>query len=83
MEFEFEHTVLESQAGSDVYRKRFYEYMRAPLPTASTDRSRWPTTTVRTPWCCSQSQSAVDRELYHEFCQFVLNNPCVPKNAGK
>ncbi len=31
MEFEFEHTVLESQAGSDVYRKRFCEYMQGAI----------------------------------------------------
>ena len=84
MEFEFEHTVLESQAGSDVYRKRFREYMQGAIANGiygSKPLAYYHGTNALV--LLSQSQSAVDRELYHEFCQFVLNNPLRAENAGK
>ena len=84
MEFEFEHTVLESQAGSDVYRKRFREYMQGAISSGvygSQPLAYYHGTNALV--LLSQSQSAVDRELYHEFCQFVLNNPLRAENTGK
>ena len=84
MEFEFEHTVLEKEPGSDVYRKRFREYMQGAIANGvygSKPLAYYHGTNALV--LLSQSQSAVDRELYHEFCQFVLNNPLRAENAGK
>ena len=84
MELEFEHTVLEKESGSDLYRKRIREYMQGAIAhgTYGTKPLAYYHGTNALV-LLSQSSSATDRALYHEFCQFVLNNPLRAENAKK
>ena len=80
----FEQKVLESRAGSEVYRKRFRKYKQGAISSgvySSQPLDYYHGTNALV--LLSKSQSAVDRELYHEFCQFVLNNPLRAENTGK
>lgn len=84
MELEFEHTILEAQEDSDIYRNRFREYMRGAIEYGiygSKPLAYYHGTNALV--LLSESQNAVDRELYHEFCRFVLNNPLREENTGK
>ena len=84
IEFEFESSILNAREGSGAYRERFRDYMRGARRYGiygTQPLAYYHGTNALV--LLSQSQSAVDRELYHEFCQFVLNNPLRAENTGK
>lgn len=76
MEFEFDEALLEGKTGCDTYRQRFRAYMsnaksnnvygRKPLSYYHGTNAFYD---------LSKSTAAKDKEFYHEFCQFVLDNP--------
>lgn len=76
MEFEFEATILASDPESDKYRTRFREYM-----AGARDNGIYGTRPLayyqgtNAFYDLSVSENVLDRELYHEFCEFVINNP--------
>lgn len=82
IELEFEASILAARPGSDVYRARFREYMDAakrygiygsqPLAYYQGANALYD---------LSVSEDPLDKELYHEFCRFVLDNPMRPQNA--
>ena len=82
IEFEFEATILADKPGSDVYRARFREYMEAakrhgiygahPLAYYQGSNALYD---------LSVSENPLDQDLYHEFCQFVLDNPVRAQQA--
>ena len=82
IEFEFEATILADKPESDVYRARFREYMEAakrhgiygahPLAYYQGSNALYD---------LSVSENPLDQDLYHEFCQFVLDNPVRAQQA--
>ena len=76
MEFEFDEALIDGKANCEVYKKRFREYMSQAKGNGiygSKPLSYYHGTNgFYELWA---SQAAKDRELYHEFCQFVINNP--------
>ena len=76
MEFEFDEALLEGKPNCDVYKKRFREYMsnaksegiygKQPLSYYHGTNGFYDL------WA---SPAEKDKELYHEFCQFVIGNP--------
>ena len=76
MEFEFEATILASDPESDKYRTRFREYM-----AGARDNGIYGTRPLayyqgtNAFYDLSVSENVLDQELYHEFCEFVINNP--------
>lgn len=84
MELEFESSILAARPGSDAYRARFREYMEyakkhgiyGKRPLAYYQGSN-------TLYDLSVSTNETDRELFHEFCRFVINNPLRKQQPGK
>ena len=76
MEFEFDEALLEGKPNCDVYKKRFREYIsnaksegiygKQPLSYYHGTNGFYDL------WA---SPAEKDKELYHEFCQFVTGNP--------
>lgn len=76
MEFEFDEALLEGKTGCDSYKARFRAYMSGAKQNGVYGRkplSYYHGTNAF--YDLSKSLAAKDRELYHEFCQFVINNP--------
>ena len=76
MEFEFDEALLEGNADCDTYKKRFREYMsgaRLNNVYGTKPLSYYHGTNAL--YDLSKSTAAKDREFYHEFCRFVLDNP--------
>ena len=76
MEFEFDEALLEGKADCDTYKKRFREYMsgaRLNNVYGTKPLSYYHGTNAL--YDLSKSTAAKDREFYHEFCRFVLDNP--------
>lgn len=76
MEFEFDEALLASEDGSDVYRARFREYMSGAKENGvygTKPLAYYHGTNAF--YDLSVSTSPIDQELYHEFCQFVIDNP--------
>ena len=76
IEFEFEASILNARENSDAYRARLRDYMRGAKqygiygsrPIAYYQGSN----ALYDLWV---SDDPVDRELFHEFCRFVVGNP--------
>ena len=76
MEFEFDEALLEGNPDCDTYKKRFREYMsgaRLNNVYGTKPLSYYHGTNAL--YDLSKSTAAKDREFYHEFCRFVLDNP--------
>ena len=76
IELEFEPTLLEARIGSEAFRERFREYMTAAKQYGiygSRPFAYYHGTNGF--YDLYASPAVTDRELYHEFCQFVINNP--------
>ena len=86
MEFEFDENILEGEQNSDVYKKRFREYMEGAKKHGvygSKPLSYYHgTNRFYDLWA---STAAKDKELFHEFCRFVISNPLrqQPAASGK
>lgn len=76
MEFEFDEALLEGKPNCDVYKNRFREYMSAAKSEGIYGKQPLSyyhgTNGFYDLWA---SPAEKDKELYHEFCQFVLGNP--------
>lgn len=76
MELEFDEALLHGKENCDVYKKRFREYMSGAI--ANNIYGNQPlsyyhgTNGFYELWA---SQAEEDKQLFHEFCQFVINNP--------
>ncbi len=76
MEFEFEESLLEGAGHCEIYRQRFIEYMEGavehgiygtrPLSYYQGNNGLYK---------LAHSTHPKDRELYHRFCRFVIDNP--------
>lgn len=76
MEFEFEETLLTRNERSDVYRQRFYDYMEGAKKHGVYGRKQLSYYQGTNGFYeLSKSSDPKDRKLYHDFCQFVINNP--------
>lgn len=76
MEFEFDTKVYESKENHAMYRDRFREYMDCAKSEGVYGSQ--PITYYIDSNCVYDllhSESASDRDFYHEFCSFVVNNP--------
>ena len=76
MEFEFDEALLEGKPNCDVYKKRFREYMSNAISEGIYGRQPLSyyhgTNGFYDLWA---SPAEKDKEMYHEFCQFVIGNP--------
>ncbi|WP_290541000.1 DUF4855 domain-containing protein [Alistipes sp.] len=76
MEFELDENVFNGKADCEAYRKRFRQYLseaRKQGIYGSRPLSYYQGTNAF--YDLSRSQSPEEQALYHEFCQFVINNP--------
>lgn len=76
MEMEFDTKVYEKNPKHPVYRARFQEYLDCAVKEGVYGSQ--PITYYIDANCVydlSRSESASDREFYHNFCEFVINNP--------
>lgn len=76
MEFEFDEALLEGKEDCGTYRNRFREYMsnaKAYNVYGTRPLSYYHGTNAF--YDLSKSTAENDREFYHEFCRFVLDNP--------
>lgn len=76
MEFEFEPTLLNGRPDSEAFRARFREYMSAARQYGIYGQR--PLTYYQGTngfYDLYASTDETDRALFHEFCQFVINNP--------
>ncbi len=76
MEFEFDAKVYESNPEHEEYRNRFRRYMECAK--AEGVYGTQPITYYIDSNCVyalKNSESGSDRDFYHEFCSFVINNP--------
>lgn len=76
MEFEFDGALLAGQPDSNMYKDRLRAYMAGAISNGiygTQPLSYYQgENTLYDLW---KSQNASDREMYHEFCLFVLGNP--------
>lgn len=76
MEFEFDEALLEGKADCATYKKRFREYMSGAKQNkvyGTQPLSYYHGTNAF--YDLSKSTAEKDKEFYHEFCRFVLDNP--------
>ena len=76
MEFEFDEALLAGKQDSEQYRTRFRAYMSGAKTSGvygTKPLSYYHGTNAL--YDLSKSSAAEDQKLYHEFCQFVLDNP--------
>ena len=84
IEFEFEASILSADPHSDIYRARMRKYMEyakkhgiyGTRPLAYYQGSN-------ALYDLSVSTDKTDREFFHEFCRFVVNNPVRTQHTGK
>lgn len=84
IEFEFEASILSADPHSDIYRARMRKYMEyakkhgiyGTRPLAYYQGSN-------ALYDLSVSTDETDREFFHEFCRFVVNNPVRTQHTGK
>ena len=83
MEFEFDENILEGEQNSEVYKKRFREYMEGAKKHGVYGRKPLSyyhgTNRFYDLWA---STAAKDKELFHEFCRFVIDNPLRQRTAA-
>ena len=84
IEVEFEASILSADPHSDIYRARMRKYMEyakkhgiyGTRPLAYYQGSN-------ALYDLSVSTDETDREFFHEFCRFVVNNPVRTQHTGK
>lgn len=84
IEFEFEASILSADPHSDICRARMRKYMEyakkhgiyGTRPLAYYQGSN-------ALYDLSVSTDETDREFFHEFCRFVVNNPVRTQHSGK
>ena len=84
IEFEFEASILNADPHGDIYRARMRKYMEyakkhgiyGTRPLAYYQGSN-------ALYDLSVSTDETDREFFHEFCSFVVNNPVRTQHSGK
>lgn len=77
MEFEFDSKVFARDSRHGMYRERFREYMQTAVSEGIYGRQPI-TYYVDASFCLpylQKSEDVSDRDFYHEFCTFVVNNP--------
>ena len=84
MEFEFEASILNSDPHGDIFRARFRDYMKyakkhgiyGKRPLAYYQGSN-------ALYNLSVSTDETDKQFFHEFCRFVINNPLRTQQSPK